>query len=181
MNPDEKAPQPGAQKRFHIEGQSQRAGCGALGVLMALFSGCGVVAFVTDLITERRPDEFAAGLGLSFFFAGTAVAGILIARHYFRKPPRGPNVELENRILQLAYAHQARLSVPQVALHCRVSIEESREALERMVSLGAAVPQVDDDGTISYLFDDLLPPPGQTGQGHGQLRGGPSGGQPVGD
>ena len=146
---------------------------------MALFSVCGVIAFVTDLITKRRPEEFAAGLGLSFFFAGTAVVGLLIARHYFRRPPARPNVELENRILELAYAHQARLSVPQVALHCRVSIEASRAALERMVTLGVAVPQVDDDGTITYFFDDLLPPPGSAPQG--QIRGGPGGGQPVGD
>lgn len=179
MNPDQPAAPPDSQKKSRLAGQNYRAGCGALGVVMALFSACGVIAFVTDLITNRKPEEFAAGLGLSFFFAGTAVAGIFIARHYFRKPPARPNVELENRILQLAYAHQARLSVPQVALHCRVSIEESREALERMVTLGVAVPQVDDDGTISYFFDDLLPPPDPAPPG--QLRGGPSGGQPVGD
>lgn len=181
MNPNQTTPPPGEQKRSRLEGQNYRVGCGALGVLMALFSGCGVVAFVTDLITKRAPEEFAAGLGLSFFFAGTAVAGILLARHYFRKPPAPPDVDLENRLLQVAYAHQARLTVPQVALHCRVSIEESRAVLERMVSLGVAVPQVDDDGTITYFFDDLLPPPGQTAPGQGQISGGPPGGQPVGD
>ena len=137
-------------------------GCGALGVVMALFSGCGFVAFFTDLITGRRPDQFAAGLSLSFFCAGTAVVGLLIARHYFRKPPARPNVQLENRLLQVGYAHRGRLTVPQVALHCQVSIEESRELLERMVAQGVAVPEVDDDGTITYVFDDLLPPPGAT-------------------
>jgi hypothetical protein len=29
-----------------------------------------------------------------------------------------------------------------------------------MVLQGVAVPEVDDDGTITYVFDDLLPPPG---------------------
>ena len=149
-----------AQRASSSEIFNYRMGCGALGVVMTLFSGCGVVAFVTDLVTKRRPEEFGAGLGLSVFFAGTAVVGLLIARHYFRKPPKGPNVQLENRLLQVAYAHRARLTVPQVALHCQVSIEESRELLERMVSQGVAVPQVDDDGTITYVFDDLLPPPG---------------------
>jgi hypothetical protein len=52
-----------------------------------------------------------------------------------------------------------------VALHCRVSIGESREALERMVLQGAASPLVEDDGGIIYDFSDLLPsgkssPPG---------------------
>jgi hypothetical protein len=174
MNPNQTEPPAGPRGRFALDGLNYRVGCGALGVLMALFSGCGVIAFATDLFTNRKPEEFSALLALSFFFAGTAVAGILIARHYFRRPPARPNVRLENRILQLAYAHQARLSVPQVALHCQVSIEESRAALERMVTQGVAVPQVDDDGTISYFFDDLLPPP-KPGQA------GPSGGQPVGD
>ncbi len=40
-----------------------------------------------------------------------------------------------------------------------MSIEESREALERMVTQGVAVPEVDDDGTITYVFD-FLPSPG---------------------
>jgi len=179
MNPDPTQAPPGSQQKSRLDGLSYRTGCGALGVLMALFSGCGVIAFATDLAANRKPEDFSALLSLSFFFAGTAVAGILIARHYLRKPPARPNVQLENRILQLAYAHRARLSVPQVALHCQVSIEESRAALERMVSLGVALPQVDDDGTISYFFDDLTPPPGAPPRG--QVPGGPSGGQPVGD
>ncbi len=105
------APRP-AQRPSPFASVNYRAGCGALGVIMTLFSGCGVVAFVTDLITKRRPEEFGAGLGLSVFFAGTAVVGLLIARHYLRKPPKGPNVQLENRLLQVAYAHRARLTVP---------------------------------------------------------------------
>lgn len=160
MTPNQPAAAPPPQKQSPLEGLTYRAGCGALGVVMALFSGCGVVSFVADLITKSRPEEFGAGLGLSVFFAGTTVVGLLIARHYFRQPPSRANVQLENRLLQVAYAHRGRLTVPQVALHCQVSIEESRELLERMVTQGVAVPQVDDDGTITYVFDDLLPPPG---------------------
>lgn len=152
-----------------MDGQNYRVGCGALGVIMALVSGCGVIAFATDLVANRKPEDVSVLLALSFFFAGTAVAGILLARHYLRKPPARPNVQLENRVLQLAYANQARLTVAQVALHCQVSIEESREALERMVTQGVATPQVDDDGTITYLFDDLLPAPGAAAHGRGQV------------
>ena len=159
MNPNQTEAPPGPQKKSFLDGQSYRTGCGALGGVMALFSGCGVVAFVTDLLANPKPEELSAIISLSFFFTATAVVGLLIARHYFRKTPPRPNVQLENRVLQLAYAHQARLSVPQVALHCQLSIEDSREALERMVTQGVATPQVDDDGTISYFFDDLLPSP----------------------
>jgi hypothetical protein len=159
MTSNQPAAPPPAQRPSPLEGFNYRTGCGVLGIITALFGGCGFVAFFTDLVTGRRPDQLAAGLSLSFFCAGAAVAGLLIARHYFRKPPARPNVQLENRLLQVAYAHRGRLSVPQVALHCQVSIEESREVLERMVSQGVAVPQVDDDGTITYVFDDLVPPP----------------------
>jgi hypothetical protein len=171
MNPNQPEAPPPARKQSFFDGSGYRKGCGALGVVMALFSGCGVVAFVTDIVTQRKPDELSAALSLSFLFAGTAVVGLLIARHYFRKEPARPNAQLENRLLQVAYAHRARLTVPQVALHCQVTIEESREVLERMVSQGVAVPQVDDDGTITYVFDDLLPPPGSlpTAQGQGGL------------
>jgi hypothetical protein len=155
---------PPAQKHSVPEGFSYRTGCGALGVLMALFSACGVVAFVTDLFANPKPEEMSAILALSFFFTGTAIGGALIARHYFRKPPARPNVQLENRVLRLAFEHGARITVPQVALHCEVSIEESRAALERMVLQGAATPEVDDDGTITYFFDDLLPTPAPRGQ-----------------
>jgi hypothetical protein len=146
-------------------GLNYRAGCGALGVLMALFSACGAVAFVSDLITGAKPEEFSAAVALSFLFTCTTVGGALVARHYLRKPPAQPDVRLENRILRLAYAHRARLTVPQVAMHCEVSIERSREALERMVMQGAAKPEVDDDGTITYFFDDLLPSPEQAPRG----------------
>jgi hypothetical protein len=157
MNPDQTGPQ---QQKPLFERLNYRAGCGALGVVMAVFGACSVVAFVSDLLTNPQRDQLAAGISLSFFFACAAAGGLFIARHYFRKPPARPNVQLENRLLQVAYAHRARLTVPQVALHCQVSIEESRELLERMVTQGVAVPQVDDDGTITYVFDDLLPPPG---------------------
>lgn len=146
-------------------GLNYRAGCGALGVVMALFSACGVVAFVADLFTGAKPEEVSALIALSFFFTCTAAGGLLIARHYLRKLPARPDVRLENRILRLAYAHRARLTVPQVAMHCEVSIERSREALERMVLQGAAKPEVEDDGTITYFFDDLLPAPGQAARG----------------
>ena len=160
MNPNQtESPSP-AQKQPILERQGYRAGCGVLGLVLALFSGCGIVGFVTDIVTNRKPDDLSAALALSFFFTGTAVAGVLVARHFFRKLPAKPDVRLENRLLQVAYEHRARLTVPQVALHCHVSIEESRALLERMVSQGVAVPEVDDDGTIAYIFDELLPPPG---------------------
>ena len=86
-----------------------------------------------------------------------------------RGAPARPNVELENRILQLAGAKGCRLTVGMVALNCRVSIEESREALERLALQGAANVEVEDDGGIVYDFSDLLPSgKGSSPQGGGE-------------
>ena len=86
-----------------------------------------------------------------------AAAGIFAAWKFMRSAPAAPNVDIENRILQLAEAKGCRLTVGMVALHCRASIEESRAALERMALQGAANVQVEDDGGIVYDFSDLLP------------------------
>src|SRR5918992_3364560 len=86
-----------------------------------------------------------------------SMPGIFVAWKFLRSAPAPPNADLENRILQLAEAKGCRLTVGMVALHCRVSIGESREALERMVLQGAATPVVEDDGGIVYDFSDLLP------------------------
>lgn len=134
-----------------------RFGCGILGIGLALFSLFFVVAAVSDLVINRDPREVGVLVGMIVLFGGLAAAGIFAAWKFMRSTPAAPNVDIENRILQLAEARGCRLTVGMVALHCRLSIEESRAALERMVTLGAANPLVEDDGGIVYDFSDLLP------------------------
>jgi hypothetical protein len=134
-----------------------RYGCGILGIGVALVSLFFVVAAFGDLVVKRDPKETGVLVGIVVLFGGLAAAGVFTAWKFMRSAPAQPNVELENRILQLAEAKGCRLTVGMVALHCRVSIGESREALERMVLQGAATPQVEDDGGIVYDFSDLLP------------------------
>ncbi len=134
-----------------------RLGCGILGVVMALFSLFFVVAAFFDLVVNREAKEMGVLVGMLVLFGGLTAAGAFVAWNFLRSRPAPPNTDLENRILQLAEAKGCRLTVPMVALHCRVGIEESRAALERMVTLGAATPQVEDDGGIVYDFSDLLP------------------------
>ena len=134
-----------------------RYGCGILsicGVLVCLFF---VIAAISDLLLKREPDKVGVLIGLVVFFGGLAAAGVFAAWKFMRSAPAAPNHELENRILQLAEAKGCRLTVGMVALHCRVSIEESRAALERMALQGAANVEVEDDGGIVYDFSDLLP------------------------
>jgi len=134
-----------------------RYGCGILSIIGALFSLFFVIAAIGDLISGREQDKTGVLIGLIVIFGGLAATGIFAAWKFMRRAPAQPNFELENRILQLAEAKGCRLTVGMVALHCRASIEESREALERMALQGAASVQVEDDGGIVYDFSDLLP------------------------
>lgn len=138
-----------------------RYGCGILGIGVALVSLFFVVAAFIDLVVNREAKEVGVLVGMIVLFGGLAAAGVFAAWKFMRSAPAPPNLELENRILQLAEAKGCKLTVGMVALHCRVSIGESREALERMVLQGAASPLVEDDGGIIYDFSDLLP----SGQG----------------
>ena len=134
-----------------------RYGCGILGIGLTLVSLFFVVAAVGDLVINREAKEAPVLVGMVVLFGGLAAAGVFAAWKFMRSAPAQPNVDLENRILQLAEAKGCRLTVGMVALHCRVSVGESREALERMVLQGAATPLVEDDGGIVYDFSDLLP------------------------
>ena len=134
-----------------------RYGCGILSIGLTLVSLFFVVAAFSDLVVKRDPKETGVLIGLIILFGGLAAVGVFIAWKFMRKAPAVPNVDLENRILQLAEAKGCRLTVGMVALHCRASIEESRDALERMALQGAANVQVEDDGGIVYDFSDIFP------------------------
>ncbi|HEX8293357.1 MAG TPA: hypothetical protein VF570_16475 [Pyrinomonadaceae bacterium] len=134
-----------------------RYGCGILGIGLALLSLFFVVAAFFDLVINRDPKEAGVLVGMIVLFGGLAAAGVFAAWKFMRGAPAQPDFDLENRILQLAEARGCRLTVGMVALNCRVSIEESREALERMALQGAANVEVEDDGGIVYDFSDLLP------------------------
>ncbi|HYE16406.1 MAG TPA: hypothetical protein VD968_18350 [Pyrinomonadaceae bacterium] len=134
-----------------------RYGCGLPALGLALLSAFFVIAAVSDMVINRDPKETPVLIGMAFLFGAATALCLFVARHFLRKVPAPPNVDTENRILQLAYQRGGRLKVSFVALHCRLSIEESRTWLERMASQGVAVPEVDDDGNIAYAFPELLP------------------------
>ena len=134
-----------------------RYGCGILGICLALVCLFFVVAAFFDLVINRDPKQVGVLVGMIVLFGGLAAAGVFAAWKFMRGAPATPNFDLENRILQLAEARGCRLTVGMVALNCRVSIEESRAALERMALQGAANVEVEDDGGLVYDFSDLLP------------------------
>lgn len=151
MTPNQRPPQKGSAPG------ALRFGCGIVGIGVALVSLFFVVAAFFDLVINRDPKEVGVLVGMMVLFGGLAAAGVFAAWKFMRSAPAAPNYDLENRILHLAEAKGCRLTVGMVALHCRVSIEESRAALERMALQGAANVEVEDDGSIVYDFSDLLP------------------------
>jgi hypothetical protein len=145
------------QKQASTSPNPLRVGCGILSILLTLFSLFFVVAAISDLILKHDPKEIGVLIGMTVLFGGLAAVGVFAAWKFLRSAPAPPNFDLENRILQLADAKGCRLTVGMVALHCRVSIEESRAALERLALQGAANVEVENDGGIIYDFSDLLP------------------------
>jgi hypothetical protein len=136
---------------------------GVLGVLIAIFSSFFVAAAIGDLVTGGD-GKTGTGvlLGLLVFFLGTGFAGIILAKVGFQNPTGPKVVELtdfdkEQRILAFAGYMQGRVTASEVALNCRLSLEDSQETLDRLVSSGAAEIQLTDDGVMVYCFTGFLP------------------------
>ena len=140
-----------------------RKSLGVLGVLIAIFSSFFVAAAIGDLVTGGD-GKTGTGvlLGLLVFFLGTGFAGIVLAKIGFKNPTTPNVVELtefdkEQRILAFAGYMHGRVTAPEVALNCRLSLEDSQETLDRLVTNGAAQIQLTDDGVMVYCFTGFLP------------------------
>src|SRR4051794_36878479 len=111
---------------------------GAMVVLGAVMLATGAATALSG--NEDNPGGAAGALVL---FAAVTLAGVWLVRRALRPPalrraaPRAAvsvlsataERDLEHRILALAAANGARVTVPQVALRCSVSLEESKAAL----------------------------------------------------
>lgn len=133
---------------------------GALGVFIGLVSVLFVVVFVGQLIEGSRTERGVL-VGLVVFFLGTAVAGAALARKCFHRPPTAPpptESELEQRILDFAKQAGGRVTVPEVAADCDLSLEDSKRLLDHFVLDEAADALVTDDGIMVYRFHGFLSP-----------------------
>jgi hypothetical protein len=128
------------------------------GILITLFSSFFVFAAIGDLITgDKQNTGVGVLLGLLVFFLGTALSGVLLARYGFSKKTSSlSELELEQEILILAKLAKGKLTVADVALRCKTSIEESKNILDKMSSQGVAELQINNDGSFFYLFRSFL-------------------------
>ena len=98
---------------------------------------------------ERGADTFALGLGLGLLpiaFSGWQVSSV------FRRAKRRGLEQLERQVLRLASDSQGRLTPAQVAQATSLTLEESKAFLDRLGVDGHCRMDLEDDGTVSYLF-----------------------------
>ncbi|MBX7223218.1 MAG: hypothetical protein K1Y36_25105 [Blastocatellia bacterium] len=142
---------------------------GIFGVIVTLISAMFVVMAIGDLIFGSKT-QTSVLLGLLVFFGGTGLAGAFLAKFGFRKKEAGSQLsdfEKEQRILSYASACGGVVTVPNVSLHCHLSLAETQSMLDAMTHTGAAELRVNDDGSFCYLFRGFLrsgptqPQPGQ--------------------
>jgi hypothetical protein len=70
---------------------------------------------------------------------------------------------LEHAILRVAKAHHGVASPAAIALEAKISVDESRSQLDKLVDKGIAEVRVRKNGTIVYAFPDFLDDEGASG------------------
>ncbi len=133
---------------------------GILGVLIGLVSLMFVAMAIGDLAFGSKDGTAPSVLiGLLVFFLGTGCSGgWLVKWGLFTNPKAVPPVsefEKEQRVLMLAGARGGRLTVADVALSCRLGVEDGKATLDRLVDTGVAMLHITDDGGFFYVFKDL--------------------------
>jgi len=138
---------------------------GVLGVIIALFS----LFFVATALVEvagggNGKTPVSVLVGIAVFFGGTTLAGGYLARRMFRRarqaaaPPPTDTETAEKRVLALAARLGGRTTVAEAAARCGLTVAESREVLDRLVSQSVAELLVAEDGTLVYAIAGLLTP-----------------------
>ena len=162
----------------------ERGLLGCVGVGIALFGGLFFVMFLVDLLNggdgKTAPGVLA---GLVVFFGGMLAVGVYLAWWMFNKkpapaaahgagrpgtgipnPPQSPqsapspetDEERERLVLRFAEHERGRVTIPEVATHCNMTIADSKTALDRLVLLEVAQIQVTQSGVLVYVFPGFL-------------------------
>lgn len=154
---------------------------GALGVAVSLFGGLFFAYFIAEAAAggdgRTQPPVYA---GLIVFFGGVMLAGAYLAWRMLaprpatsgaarpgshdgarqRRPAEEPaartEADRERRVLRLAEKERGRLTVPETAARCGLTVEEARATLDRLVLHEVAELQVTDAGVLVYVFRGFL-------------------------
>ncbi len=141
-----------------------RTFAGIIGVAIALFSSFLVATSLVEICGHGDGKTPVSVLvGIFVFFTGTTATGSYLAWRMFRRSGRATDAvsgsaRAEKRVLALAVKLGGRTTVPEAAARCGLTMDESREVLDRLVSQGAAELLVAPDGTMVYEVSGLLTP-----------------------
>jgi hypothetical protein len=150
-------------------------GClGAIGIGIMLASAFFVATAVVESATGGDgKTSMGVYAGLTVFFGGTFLIGAYMAWRAFR--PRGATVgtggsgqsdtgparppteaDCERQVLRFAEREHGRVTVPEVATTCDMTIAEAKATLDRLVLQHAATIQVTQAGVLVYVFPGFL-------------------------
>ncbi len=123
-----------------------------LGVLVAAFCVLCVAIGIGDIF-DGNNEDLGATIGATLLFAfGMAGGGALFWTNY----RRGQDGRLsrqgqrDQQVLAIAAGGDGCLTVAEVSLKMGLTLEESKEALSRLVRAGVAEPELRDDGELVY-------------------------------
>jgi hypothetical protein len=140
-------------------------GClAAVGAMIALVSAFFVAAALVESAAggdgKTSPGVYA---GLIAFFGGTFVAGTYLVWYMVRKraptherPVPPTEADRERQVLLYAESEHGRVTIPEVAARCDMTIADAKATLDRLVSQEAATMQVTEAGVLVYVLPGFL-------------------------
>ena len=151
---------------------------GCVGIGIALFGGLFFAMFLVTLLTGGDgKTETGVLAGLVVFFGGMLVVGLYLAWRMFSQKPAPPAVrgagrpgtgvptappppqtdeERERRVLRLAERERGRVTIPETATNCDMSLADAKATLDRLVLVEIAEIQVTQSGVLVYVFPGFL-------------------------
>lgn len=115
------------------------------------------IGLVDTIITPGAENQIGPGIA-AFFMVGILP---LVIGFWQRRKAKMLKIETEkaNRItslLRLAKSNNGTLSVSEVSLNLGISIDEAKDRLEEAVTKGVCRVEIDENGSLDYIFHDLL-------------------------
>jgi hypothetical protein len=138
----------------------------AIAIVSAFFVAAAVVESLTGGDGKTSPGVYA---GLIVFFGGTMAGGAYLVWSMLKKRPGASSADTasgapaprseadrERTVLRFAEKEHGRVTIPEVAARCDMTIAEAKAALDRLVLLQAATIQVTTAGVLVYVFPGFL-------------------------
>ena len=143
----------------------------AVGAMIALVSAFFVAGGIVQLATGDTETPRDGSIGLIVVFGATFIAGAYLIWRMVRKRPRAAGADdllpeeppappteadRERTILRFAESEHGRVTIPEVAANCDMTIAEAKATLDRLVTLQAAAIQVTQSGVLVYVFPGFM-------------------------